>query len=196
MFPNHSIPSQSVPEKKHCSFWALPLLPRPLNSRFRFAFGNVLSEIGSEFLAGRSALIKGAFVCGRTGAVSGCEWAPLQYVSPQGQSVVPSYRFFYSAAKIAREECYFLQFSQIREFWSRRMSSIAHVAVDVVDVKGRRWSILILFFNRQSIQNLNFFSRGALLTWASSIKEVKLCFLRLHQKLLHLGSSSTIILKE
>ena len=150
MFPNHSIPSQSVPEKKHCSFWVLPLLPRPLNSRFRFAFGNVLSEIGSEFLAGRSALIKGAFVCGRTGAVSGCEWAPLQYVSPQGQSVVPSYRFFYSAAKIAREECYLHQFSQIREICSRRMSSIAHVAVDVVDVKGR-WSILILFFKRQHL---------------------------------------------
>ena len=50
----------------------------------------------------------------------------------------PPYRFFYSAAKIAREECYFLQYSQIREICSRRMSSIAHVAVDVVDVKGRR----------------------------------------------------------
>ena len=55
-------------------------------------------------------------------------------VNPSSPHIV----FFYSAAKIAREECYFLQYSQIREICSRRMSSIAHVAVDVVDVKGRR----------------------------------------------------------
>ena len=88
--PNRHRTSKNQRPRKN----TVPVLPRPLNSRFHFAFGNVLSEIGCEFLAGRSALIKGAFVCGRTGAVSGCEWALLQYVSPQGQSAVPSISFF------------------------------------------------------------------------------------------------------